>query len=149
MLLLAALLAAPCNAHPAYAVQPAIGTIRVVRGSRSYVASAQMHFTLRVTQPAMISSVDPGLLEHVHGHQLVAERVVRSSGGTVEANGATASQARAHLNQTISRTRGDLQSELTREEQAYDNVTAYGASQSQGPSYGFPGGPDVTTPCGH
>ncbi len=147
MLLLAALLAAPCNAHPAYAVQPSVSRVRVTRAPAGYIASALIHFTLRNTEPALIPAVDPGLLEHVQGHAIVAQRVVRSSGGTVRANGSSAAQARSRLNQTIARMRADLQNELTREERAYDNVTANGASQSQGPAYGFPGGPDVHSPC--
>lgn len=150
MLLLATLLVTvPCNAHPQYAVQASIAGERVRHEGGGYVASAQIHFSLRETQPAIIPSVDPGLLDHVRGHQTVAERVAHSSGGTVEATGATQAQAQARLKQTVNRMRGDLQNELVREEQAYENVTAYGAQQSQGPAYGFPGGEDVTSPCGH
>lgn len=147
MLLPAVLLAAACNAHPAYAAQPVVTNVRLVRAGRVYHASARIRFTLRTTAPAMIPSVDPGLLDHVQGHMIVAQRVIRSSDGTVNANGSSAALARARLNQTIARMRTDLQNELMREERAYDNVTANGASQSQGPSYGFPGGPDVHSPC--
>ena len=149
MLLLAALLSAPCNAHPSYAVQSTVAHAHIVRRSGAYVASAQVHFTLHVEQPAMIPSVDPGLLQHVQGHLIVAQRVVRSSGATIEAAGTSPAQARSRLNQTVSQMRSDLQKELMREERAYDNVTANGASQSLGPSYGFPGGPDVQSPCVH
>lgn len=144
---MAALLTAPCNAHPAYAVQPTVTSVRVAGRTGAYVASAQIRFTLRQTQPALIPSVDPGLLDHVHGHLIVAQRVVRSSSGRIEANGATAAQAKMHLNQTIARMSADLQNELLREERAYDNVTANGSSQSQGPAFGFPGGPDVHSIC--
>lgn len=149
MLLLAALLTAPCNAHPAYAVQPHVTGVRVARRASGYLASAQLRFTLKQTQPALIPSIDPGLLDHVHGHLVVAQRVVRSSGGTVQANGASAAAARARLQQAIARMSRDLQNELVREERVYDNVTANGASQSQGPAYGFPGGPDVHSICAH
>ena len=149
MLILAAqLLAAPCNAHPSYAVQPVVTSVRVVRQSGAYLASAQIRFNLKTTQPAMINSVDdPGLLQHVQGHLTVARRVLQSSAGSVQANGSSAAQARTRLNQTIKRMSGDLQNELMREERAYDNVTANGTQQSQGPSYGFPGGLDVHSPC--
>jgi hypothetical protein len=149
MLLLAALLAAPCNAHPSYTVQPVVTRVRTTRGGRSYVVSAQLRFTLKQSTPAIIPSVDPGLLNHVQGHLIVARRVIASSGGHVEANGSSPSQARAHFNQTVAQMRGDLQKELAREEQAYDNVTQNGAAQSQGPAYGFPGGEDVHSPCVH
>jgi hypothetical protein len=143
MFLLAALLTAPCNIHPEYAVQPQVTHISVQQQRGRYVASAQVHFSLRVTKEALMPSVDGALLAHVQGHLTVARRVIRSSDGTVRANGGTQAQARTRLNQTVARMRSDLQNELTREEAAYDNVTAYGRSQSQGPSYGFPGGPDV------
>jgi hypothetical protein len=143
MLLLAALLTAPCNIHPQYAVQARVTHATVVRQSSGYLASAQVRYTLRVTKEALLPSVDDGLMAHVQGHMMVARRVVRSSGGTVRANGASEAQARARLNQTLARMSGDLQNELNREEAAYDNVTAYGRSQSQGPSYGFPGGSDI------
>lgn len=147
MLLLAALLTAPCNAHPQYAVQPQTAAVRLVHRSGGYIASTHVRFTLRETVPALIPSVDPGLMEHVHGHLAVAQRVVASAGADVEANGASAAQARTRLKQTIARMSGDLQNELAREERAYDNVTQNGAAQSQGPAYGFPGGPDVHSIC--
>jgi hypothetical protein len=148
MLLFAVLLAAACNAHPAYAVQPVVSNVHVARKSNGYVATAKLRFTLRTTMPALIPSADPGLLDHVQGHLAVARRVITSSGGSVAANGSSAAQSRAALNQTIARMRSDLQKELVREERAYDDVTANGTQQSQGPQFGFPGGPDVTTPCG-
>src|SRR5579884_2817865 len=148
MLVLAAMLAAPCNIHPAYTIRPVVSHVSVVRRARSYVASAQIRFSLDTKSPAIIPSADdPGVLQHVEGHLIVARRVVHSSEGMVQANGSSAAQARARLNQTIARMRSDLQKELSREEQAYENVTENGASQSQGPAYGFPGGPDVQAPC--
>lgn len=147
MLVLAALLTAPCNAHPVYDVVAKVSAVHVARRAHSYVARAQLRFVLRQTVPAVIPSVDPGLLEHVQGHLTVAQRAVRSSGGSVQANGTTAAQARERLNAAVARMRSDLQKELLREERAYDNVTNYGAAQSQGPAYGFPGGPDARSPC--
>lgn len=147
MLFLAAILAAPCNAHPVYEVVPKTGAVRVVRRAGGYAASTQLHFTLREKVPAVIPSVDPGLLDHVQGHLTIAQRVARSSGGSVQANGGSAAQARDRLRAAVARTSRDLQSELLREERAYDNVTENGAAQSQGPAYGFPGGPDAHSPC--
>ncbi len=148
MIVLAALLSAPCNAHPQYAVVPVVSHVRIVRRPAGYLATAHLHFTLRVSEPAMLPSVgDPGLLQHVQGHLVVARRAVVSSDANIDANGASAAQARARLNRTVARMRSDLQNELAREEQAYENVTNYGKSQSQGPSYGFPGGSDVQSPC--
>jgi hypothetical protein len=108
-----------------------------------------VRFTLKTTAPAILPrNADAGLRAHVRGHLSVAQRVIGSSDGSVEANGSNAAQARTRLRQTLERMRSDLQNELVREERAYDDVTAKGAQQSQGPQFGFPGGPDATTPCG-
>ena len=149
MLILAALLAAPCNAHPTYAVQPAVSALRVSRAVGGYRASERIAFGLRVVTPALIPSLDPGLLEHVQGHLIVAQRVVRSSNGMVRALGKTRAQALARVRESVAHLTRDLQAELIREESAYDNVTENGTAQTQGPLYGFPGGPDVQSPCVH
>jgi hypothetical protein len=97
----------------------------------------------------MITSVDPGLLDHVRGHQIIAQRVARSSVGTVRSAGASNAQARVRLQQAVTRLTNDAQKELDREEHVYDTVTNYGSAQSQGPVYGFPGGPDAHDTCAH
>jgi hypothetical protein len=145
--LAAALLASPCNAHPIYALAPVVSGTSVRKDSGAYRASARLTFRIVEKRPAVITSVDPGLLDHVHGHQVVAERVARSSEGTVQAVGSSRAQAQARLRQALSRMALDEQRELDREERVYDSVTNYGAAQSQGPQYGFPGGPDVHAPC--
>jgi hypothetical protein len=145
--LLAALFVAPCNIHPVYVLQPIVRSVQVKRAGSAYQASAQLHYAIREKTAAMISSVDPGLLDHVRGHQIIAQRVARSSSDSVRAVGATAAQARAHLNDAVARVKADLSKELEREERVYDSVTENGAAQSQGPVYGFPGGPDAHDSC--
>jgi hypothetical protein len=148
-ILLAAILSGPCNAHPAYALHPVVSKARVQRLGNAFQATGSVSFRIVELKPAVITSVDPGLLDHVRGHQIIAQRVARSSVGTVRAAGATASQARTRLQQAATRLASDAQKELDREEQVYDSVTNYGSAQSQGPVYGFPGGPDAHETCAH
>ena len=147
LVFLAAALAAPCNAHPVYQIKPVPGAISVHRSATGYSASAKLSFQIVEKVPAVITSVDPGLLDHVRGHQIIAQRVARSSVGSVRSDGSSAVQARARLQQGTHRLTNDVNRELTREEHVYDSVTENGAAQSQGPVYGFPGGPDAHGPC--
>lgn len=146
-MLAVSLLTAPCNSHPQYALQPVISYDAVARSGAVYHASARLRFRLVQKTPALIPSADPGLLDHVQGHYVIARRVVQSSTGTVQATGNTAAQARLRLRQAIARMTSDSQNELFREEHVYDSVTENGAAQSQGPQYGFPGGPDARETC--
>lgn len=144
---LAAAVAAPCNAHPVYELKPVPAAIGVRRNGSGYSASAKLSFRIVEKTPAIITSVDPGLLEHVRGHQIIAQRVARSSVGNVRADGTSAGQARERVQNAIRRMTNDVNRELFREEHVYDSVTENGAAQSQGPVYGFPGGPDAHDPC--
>jgi hypothetical protein len=146
-IILAAVLSAPCNAHPVYVLEAVVSAPRAQRDGRVYRASANFGFHVVEKTPAMISSVDPGLLDHVRGRQIIAQRVARSSVGSVRAAGSSADQARARLQQAIVRLTSDAQKELDREEHVYESVTENGAAQSQGPVYGFPGGPDAHDSC--
>lgn len=148
MLFLAALFVSPCNIHPVYVLHPVVKNVTVRRTGSTYRAGATLTFAIREKVPAVLTSIDPGLLDHVRGHQIIAQRVARSSADSVRASGTTDAQARAHLNDALRRITLDLSKELDREERVYDSVTENGAAQSQGPVYGFPGGPDATQTCG-
>jgi hypothetical protein len=145
--LLAALINTPCNIHPVYELRPVVRNVQVRHAGSAYRATAQLRFEVREKTRAVITSVDPGLLDHVRGHQIIAQRVARSSTDSVRAVGSTAAQARARLDQALAQVRDDLSKELDREERVYDSVTANGTAQSQGPVYGFPGGPDAHDSC--
>lgn len=147
LVLIAALVSRPCNIHPVYVLQPVLRHVEVQRSGSGYRASAQLAFSIKEKTPAIITSVDPGLLDHVRGHQIIAQRVARSSTGTITAEGSSAAQARERLNNGVAQTQRDLSKELDREEHVYDSVTQNGAAQSQGPMYGFPGGPDAQDSC--
>jgi hypothetical protein len=147
-ILLAALLDAPCNAHPVYELKPVVSARRFQASRGGYLATAHLAFRISERTPALIASVDPGLLDHVRGHQLIAQRVSRSSIGNVRATAGTRSAASMRLAQAVLRLTNDAQRELDREEHVYDAVTENGAAQSQGPVYGFPGGPDAHDTCG-
>lgn len=144
---LAALLTAPCNAHPVYKIVATVSPARVQRVIKGYIATAALTFHVVEKTPAIINSVDPGLLDHVRGHQIIAQRVARSSEGRIRASGSSPGQAQARLKLTVARMTNDVNYELLREEQVYESVTENGAAQSQGPVYGFPGGPDAHDPC--
>lgn len=146
-ILAASLLTAPCNSHPEYALQPIVSYGPVTRAGSVYRASAHLRFRLIEKTPALIPSVDPGLLDHVQGHYIIARRVAQSSTGSVQSTGNTAALARTRVRQAIARVTSDAQSELLREERVYESVTENGAAQSQGPQYGFPGGPDAHEIC--
>lgn len=144
--LLATLLAAPCNIHPTFQLVAVLKDRRVAKSDAHYLASANISFTVRQVRGATIVSVEPGLLEHVHGHELIARRVASSANGRIQANGESAAQARERLARAAQRMTSDQNAELAREEQTYETITRYGAAQSQGPAYGLPGGPDVRDP---
>jgi hypothetical protein len=147
LVLIAALVSRPCNIHPVYVLQPVLRNVHVQRSGSGYRASAQLVFSIKEKTPALLTSVDPGLLDHVRGHQIIAQRVVRSSNGSITATGSSAAQARERLASGVAQTQHDLSKELDREERVYDSVTQNGAAQSQGPIYGFPGGPDAHDSC--
>lgn len=147
LFILAVLTSRPCNIHPVYVLQPVVRSVHVHHDGKIYRATAQLTFAVKEKSPAVLTSIDPGLLDHVRGHQIIAQRVARSSGGQVTAEGSSASQARSRLNSGVAQTQRDLSKELDREEHVYDSVTQNGAAQSQGPLYGFPGGPDARDSC--
>lgn len=147
LIILAALISRPCNVHPVYVLQPVVRNVHVQHNGKTYRATGQLTFTLKETKPALLTSIDPGLLDHVRGHQIIAQRVARSSSGEVTAEGSSPAQARARLTSGVAQTQRDLSKELDREEHVYDSVTQNGAAQSQGPIYGFPGGPDARESC--
>ena len=149
VVLLAALIAAACNPNPIYTLKPVVTQTSVHRDGSSYRASAHIAFKAVEEKAAVVHSKDPGLIAHVRGHGIIANRVALSSNGVVQASGNTSQQARSRLHDGITRMQSDLAKELAREERVYDTVTENGAAQSQGPTYGFPGGPDSHDPCAH
>lgn len=143
MFFLSPVVAAPCNIHPVYSLVAVKGPVRVTKANGRYEATSTISFRMHEVRGAIIVSVEPGVLDHVRGHQIVAERVEHSANGRVEATGSTQAQARSRLGEGIAKLTSEQNNELLREERAYDNVTENGASQSQGPAYGFPGGTNV------
>lgn len=133
----------PCNIHPVYSLIAVRGKVKIAHVNGKYQASSSLSYRVQEVMGAVIVTVEPGVLEHVRGHQIIASRVAHSSNGHVEATGSSEQQARSRLADGIRKLTADQNKELLREERAYDNVTENGAAQSQGPSYGLPGGPDV------
>lgn len=147
LLLLVTLASAVCDAHPVYALRPVVGAAHLSRAGAGYQAAAQLHFTVTQRTGGGALPADPGLHAHIAGHRTIALRVARTSADSVRGVGATPSQARTRLRDAIARIQSDLSKELDREEHVYDTVTENGAAQSQGPVYGFPGGPDARDTC--
>jgi len=148
MMLVAIFVAAlSCNAHPQYRIRPIAAHVQVSKERAGYRAVTRVSFALQTVVPAKVPQTDPALRAHVAGHLAVARRVAASSRGRFEAIGGSSARARVRLRQAIARVTSDLQRELDREERVYENVTESGAAQSSGPSFGFPGGPDMHVLC--
>lgn len=132
--------------RPPYRLVPQTTAAIVRREGTVYRASASLHFRLQ-PQPRRVTLAGPGLGDHVRGYAVIAQRVVNASHDSVQAVGATASQARARLDRAVNQLRADAQTELDREERLYDTVTDGGLEQNQGPQFGFPGGRDARARC--
>lgn len=135
-----------CSTHPTYALRAIVTPVAVRREAGAYRATASLRFEV-VPKPSSPHTRDAGFNDHIRGHQIIAQRVARSSVGTSQATGKTAAQARAQLLRAIAQMSLDAQKELDREERVYDTVTEDGAAQDQGPQYGFPGGADAKDRC--
>lgn len=88
---------------------------------------------------------------HEEGHFTVAERVVKKYSTTVSATG-TESEVIGKLQEAVNKKQEEAQKELDDEagdDGAYDKVTDHGRTQENGPSKGYPGGPNVTLDCRH
>jgi hypothetical protein len=128
-----------------FTVDARISDREVTGGRGFYRAQARVRYIVRSGKPARSS--DPGVIAHERGAVQIARRVEHSSGGMVQANGASRAQALQHLARAIAQMRHDLASELVREESVYDTITQNGMAQDQGPAYGLPGGPDAHVAC--
>ncbi len=138
-----------CNAHPAYALRALVVRLPVAPAGRSsYEAAARVSFVVVTTQRAHVPAGNAALRDHARGHDTIALRYARDSAGTVTAIRATPAAAARALTLAIAQFLRQTSSELQREERLYDAVTSDGATQDEGPRYGFPGGPDATEPCG-
>ncbi|MHB8231173.1 MAG: hypothetical protein ACYDG0_10415 [Vulcanimicrobiaceae bacterium] len=138
-----------CNAHPAYALRALVVRLPVTPAGRGrYEAAARVSFVVETTQRAHVPAGNAAMRDHARGHETIALRYARDSAGTVTAIRATPAAAARALAVAIAQFSQQTGSELQREETLYDAVTSDGATQDEGPRYGFPGGPDATEPCG-
>lgn len=143
MMMAAALVAATVCSKPKVAIVAHMGAVRISldRMRPRFIASARVTFAVRVGN--MPRTSDPGVRAHDAGYEAIARRIAVPA--TADAVGNTAAQARARLSHAGSRLAADLNAEYAREAAAYDTVTENGRSQSLGPQFGFPGGPDAVT----
>ncbi|HET7815537.1 MAG TPA: hypothetical protein VFL13_14315 [Candidatus Baltobacteraceae bacterium] len=135
-----------CGSHPVYALRAIVSPVAIRREAGEYRASASLRFEI-VPKPATPHTSDRGFNDHVRGHQIIAQRVARSSIGSTQATGKTAAEARSQLLRAIAQMSLDAQKELDREERVYDSVTEDGQAQDQAPQYGFPGGANAKDRC--
>jgi hypothetical protein len=143
-LVLAAAAVSTCALRPQLQLVPAVSHVRIAHDTRSYRANASITFTVRTIRKPAPSS-DAGLHAHVAGYYAIAQRLAQSS--QVRAVGTTPAQASARLLKAVAQLANDVNVEYARQARVYDAVTENGRTQSQGPPYGFPGGPDANAYC--
>jgi hypothetical protein len=143
-LVLAAVASAPCTLRPQLQLAPAVSHVRVVRASSSFTASASLTLSVRTIKKAAATS-DAGLRVHVAGYYTIARSLAQVS--SLRAIGSSQTQARARLGKAVAALVRDANTEYARQVRIYDNVTENGRTQGQGPSYGFPGGPNASVYC--
>jgi len=133
-----------CSLRPVLELVPAVSHIRITHAAGSYRAIARITFSVRtIRKPA--SSGDPGLRAHVAGYYAIAQRLTQTS--EVESVGSTPAQTRARLAKGVTALARDENLEYARQVHVYDTITDNGRAQSQGPAFGFPGGPNANAYC--
>lgn len=143
-LVLIAAAASPCALRPSLQLVPAVSGVRAVRLSHGYAAVAKLRLSVRtLTKAAAVN--DRGFRAHVAGYYAIARRLTQPS--LLRANAGSQTQARARLARAVAQLVLDANAEYVRESNIYDTVTENGRAQSQGPSYGFPGGPNADVYC--
>lgn len=143
-LALIAAASSPCTFRPQLQLIPAVSRVRIARTARSFSADAGLSLSIRTVKKAAIPD-DPGLRAHVSGYYFIARSLAQAS--TLRAFGSSPSQARAHLDRAVAALRRDVNMEYARQARIYDTVTENGRAQSQGPAYGFAGGPNASVSC--
>jgi Zn-dependent protease with chaperone function len=133
-----------CSLRPALQLVPVTSPIRVTHTGGSYRASARITFSVRTVRKPVYSS-DPGARAHIAGYYAIAQRLTQAS--EVESVGSTPAQARARLAKGVAALARDENLEYVRQVHVYDTVTDNGRAQSQGPAFGFPGGPNANAYC--
>ena len=143
-IVLAAAASSACVFRPQLQLVPAISRVRVARAAASFTASANLRLTVR-TVKAAASVHDAGTRAHIAGYYTIARSLAQPS--ALRANGGSETQARTRLLRAVAALVRDANTEYARETRIYDNVTENGRAQSQGPAYGFPGGPSASVSC--
>lgn len=136
-----------CYAHPVFRLVPVVSRTTSGRDASGDHAAMSVTFRVRVVDPARVPARNIALRDHANGHAFIARRLAGQSTARLEATGNSTSQVRLRLQDALRRFTRDVNAELAREERVYDGVTERGAAQNQGPSFGFPGGPDGPDLC--
>jgi hypothetical protein len=143
-IVLAAAASSACAFRPQLQLVPAVSHVRAARAATSFTASANLTLSVRTVKKAAITS-DTGLRAHVAGYYAIAGSLAQTS--SLRAIGSSQTQARARLGKAVAALVRDANTEYARQVRIYDNVTENGRAQSQGPAYGFPGGPSASIYC--
>ncbi len=130
--------------RPQLQLAAAVSAVRVVSVSKSFSAGAKLSLSVRELKKAATAS-DAGLRAHIAGYYAIARRLAQTS--SVRGIGSSQTQARARLAKAVAELVRDANTEYARQVRIYDNVTENGRAQSQGPEYGFPGGPNASVYC--
>jgi hypothetical protein len=101
------------------------------------------------SESEVVESASDALLVHEQGHFQVARDFVKArSGRLIRAWGAkTREEARDKLIARVKQDRDEQARLLASEQQAYDTITQHGYTQSEGPTFGYPGGKDTKFEC--
>lgn len=143
-IILAAVASSPCTFRPRLQLTAAISHVRLGRIASSFTASANLMLSVRTAKGATKTN-DAGLRAHVGGFYAIARSLAQTS--SVRAIGSSQTQARVRLGKAVAALVRDANTEYARQIRIYDNVTENGRAQSQGPAYGFPGGPNASIYC--
>jgi len=143
-LVLIAASASPCAFRPDLQLVPALSPVRVVRVGYLFNAAATLTLSARTLRKAAPVK-DAGLRAHVAGYYAIARKLAQAS--ALRANAGSQAEARVRLARAAAQLVSDANAEYARESRIYDAVTENGRAQSQGPAYGFPGGPNADVYC--
>lgn len=143
-LVLVAASTSACVFRPQLQLSPVISAARVMRSSHAFTASARLTLAI-ITLKKPAPANDAGLRAHVAGYYVIARRLMQPS--ALRAIGGSQVQVRARLAKAVTALVRDANAEYARQAHIYDTVTENGRAQGQGPSYGFPGGPNANVYC--
>jgi len=98
-------------------------------------------------EAAALRAYYQALLVHEDGHVTVAAELGKTISVSLTGSGATPAAAVADFKSLVQSRAAKNGADIAQRDADYDNATNHGATQSDGPSYGFPGGSNVVLAC--